>query len=181
MASNTIKTDNSYLADKVGLRANHLPKVKTVTVLDCYAGTGRIWRAVKRRTGKEIRVLGMDKREIGYHLPGDNLAWLKTIDLDKFNVIDLDAYGTPYEQIKILFDRGYKGVVFVTFIQSMFGQMPKGLLSEIGVTDVMVKKAPSLCSKRGWEFFLEWLAMKGITRIYHRGHARKHYFCFTIE
>lgn len=175
-----VKTDNSYLADKVGLRINHLPRRGPVTVLDCFAGTGRIWRAVKRRTKREIRVLGMDKRNLGYHLPGDNLAWLETIDLSRFSVVDLDAYGVPYEQIKLLFERGYKGVVFVTFIQSLWGQMPSGLLIDLGFTDDMIKKAPALCNSRGWEHVLNWLAVRGVDKVWHRSHARKHYFCFVL-
>ena len=80
------KTDNQHLADKVGLRVNHLPAKKTIAVLDCFAGNGRIWRAVKRRTNKDIRVLAMDKKDIGFALPGDNLAWLKSIDLGMFDM-----------------------------------------------------------------------------------------------
>lgn len=173
-----VKTDNSYLADKVGLRINHLPKRGVVTVLDCFAVTGRIWRAVKRRTNREISILAMDKRPIGFHLPGDNIAWLSGLDLDKFNVIDMDAYGIPYDQLKIIFDRKYRGIVFVTFIQSIWGRMPKGMMMEIGFTEAVLDKAPALCNHRGWEYFQEWLSKKGVQTIYHRSHARKHYLCF---
>lgn len=179
--STEIKTDNSYLADKVGLRLAHLPPKGPVIVLDCFAGTGRIWRAVKRRSGREIRVLGMDKRNIGYHLPGDNLAWLETIKLSRFNVIDLDAYGVPYGQLKLIFERGYSGIIFVTFIQSLWGQMPSGILHDLGFTDAMMQKAPALCNGRGWDHLLDWLALRGVTKIWHRSHARKHYFCFVVD
>lgn len=181
MADNTIKTDNSYLADKVGLRAGNLPAGKIITVLDCFAGSGRIWRAVKRRhPGKDIRVLAMDKKNIGFHLPGDNLAWLKSMDLSRFNVIDLDAYGVPYEQLKIILGRGYTGTVFVTFIQTIFGQMPKGLLIDIGFTDAMIYKAPALLNARGFDHFIEWLAGYGVKSIIRRDHAKKHYICFSL-
>lgn len=175
-----IKTDNSYLADKVGLRLAHLPKAKIITVLDCFAGTGRVWKAVKRRSKKDIRILAMEKREIGFRLPGDNLAWLAEMDLSRFDVIDLDAYGVPYDQLSLLFQRGYRGVVYVTFIQSMWGRMPKGLLHDIGFSDAIIEKAPALCNVRGFQYFMEWLASKGVEKIYRRSHARKHYFCFTL-
>jgi len=176
-----VKTDNSYLADKVGLRAEHLPAGHTITVLDCFAGSGRIWRAVKRRhPKKDIRILAMDKKNIGFHLPGDNLAWLKSMDLSKFNVIDLDAYGVPYEQLKIILDRGYKGIVFVTFIQSVFVKMPSGLLHDVGFTDAMIDKAPALLNARGFDRFAEWLAGYGVKSMFHRSHARKHYICFSL-
>lgn len=179
MSSSTVKTDNSYLADKVGLRVKHLPK-GSITVLDCFAGSGRIWRAVRRRTDREIRILAMDKKNLGLLMPGDNLAWLSSMDLSRFNVVDLDAYGVPYDQLKILFERGYTGTVFVTFIQSIWGQMPKGLMIDVGFTEEMIQKAPSLCNARGWEYLLEWLAARGVEKIWHRHHSRKHYFGFTL-
>jgi len=180
VATNPVKTDNSYLADKVGLRVDHLPRKGAVTVLDCFAGSGRIWRAVKRRTNRDIKVLAMDRKRIGYHMPGDNLAWLAQMDLSRFNVIDLDAYGIPYDQLRILFERGYKGVVYVTFIQSLWGQMPKGLMVDVGFTEEMISKAPALCNGRGWEYLIEWMAARGVEKIWHRHHARKHYFAFTL-
>lgn len=176
-----VKTDNSYLADKVGLRVKHLPKRGTITVLDCYAGSGRIWRGVKRRTGREIRVLAMDKKNVGYHLPGDNSAWLESLDLSVFNIIDLDAYGVPYDQLKIIFNRGYRGIIFVTFIQSLWGIMPKGMLIDVGFSNEQIEKAPTLCNHRGWQYFMEWLSLHGVQKIYHRSHTRKHYFCFTLS
>lgn len=178
--NNEVKTDNSFLADKVGLRVAHLPKSKIVTVLDCFAGTGRVWRAVKSRTKRDIRILAMERREIGFRLPGDNLTWLMDMDLSRFNVVDLDAYGVPYDQMRLLFERGYKGTVFVTFIQSMWGRMPKGLLLDIGFSEEIIQKAPALCSARGFQYVMEWLASKGVEKIYRRSHVRKHYFCFTM-
>lgn len=178
--SKTVKTDNSYLADKVGLRVKHIPKRGMVTVLDCFAGSGRIWRAVKRRTSRDIQVLAMDKKNAGYHLPGDNMTWLMSLDLSRFNVIDLDAYRIPYEQMKILFEREYHGIVFVTFIQTIYGAMPRELLRDLGFTDSMFEKANSVFNVRGWEYFLEWLAGHGVIKIIHRSHARKHYLTFTL-
>lgn len=133
------------------------------------------------RSKKDIRVLGMEKREIGFRLPGDNMAWLVEMDLSRFDVIDLDAYGVPYEQLSLLFERGYRGVVFVTLIQSLWGRMPNDLLLEIGFTEAMIEKAPSLVGIRGFQYFMEWLASKGIETIYRRSHARKHYFCFVMK
>ena len=180
MSKSSVKTDNSFLADKVGLRVDHLPAKGDITVLDCFAGTGRIWKGVKTRTRREIKILAMDKRPIGFHLPGDNIGWLMGMDLSRFNVIDLDAYGVPYDQLKILFERGYKGIVFVTFIQSLWGRMPNQLLIDIGFTEAMIAKAPSLCNGRGWDHLCEWLALQGVKKVYKRSHARKHYFTFTM-
>lgn len=180
MKTTSTKTDNSYLADKVQLRADHLPDGE-VTVLDCYAGQGRVWRGVAAITGRTIRRLPIEMGPLSeFHLPGDNRAYLETIDLARFNVVDLDAYGTPYAQLVTLLERGYAGTVFATFIQLNMSGVAYGLLEEIGFSRAMLERAPLLCSKDGGALFLEWLALRGVRRVWHRSHARKHYLAFTL-
>jgi hypothetical protein len=179
MSDATKKTNNTYLADRVALRAGHLPK-GDIYVLDCFAGKGLIWRAVQELTGRRIDTLPIDVNpDSGFRLPGDNKAYLDTLDLETFNVIDLDAYGVPYEQLRIVFDREYHGAVFVTFIQSIYGQMPIGLLEDVGFSRDMIEKIPTLFGERGWDYFLEWLALRGIKKLWHRSHSRKHYLFFN--
>jgi len=180
MAQTTKKTFNSYLADKVWLRARNMPKGE-VNVLDCFAGKGTIWRAVGLVTGREINTLPIDTtNNEGFYLPGDNRSFLSIIDLTRFNVVDLDAYGSPYEQLKILFDRGYKGCVFVTHVQFDFGSTHLGMLEELGFSKEMVNKIHSLFQKSGWEYFCEYLALHGVKTIRVRGHQRKHYLFFKM-
>ena len=174
------KTNNSYLGNKIKLRFENLPEQPTV--LDCYSGARLIWSAVQELSGKPIKYIGIDKVDYGdgFYLDGDNLGYLRGMDLTRFNVIDLDAWGVPYEQLKTLFDRGYKGRVFVTFIQLVFGKMNKGLMAEIGFTAAMYETCPTIFGKRGWQYFLEWLAFKGVRTITHRSHAQKHYLTFEL-
>ena len=170
------KTDNSFISDKVHLRAEYLPQKDIIKVLDCYAGKGKIWKNVVHLTGRKIRRLPIDFKDgIGFHLPGDNMGYLQTIGLNSFDVIDLDAYGVPYSQIKTVFDRGYGGIVFITFIQSIFGAIPHGLLLDIGFTEEMINKSPALFYKRGYEYFSQWLALRGIKTVTSRSNSRKHY------
>jgi len=181
VATGNKKTFSSYLGDKVALRVNNLPKGKEINVLDCYAGKGTIWRAVRLLTGREINVLPIDTTNSdGFFMPGDNLSFLKIIDLSRFQVVDLDAYGIPYEQLKILFDREYKGTVFVTFIQSQYGMMNQDMLVDLRFTAEMVKTIPTLFAKSGWSYFCEWLALNGVSKIRVRQHQRKHYLYFRI-
>jgi len=88
-----IKTDNSYLNTKINLRMNHLPDKKSIKVLDCFAGRSRIWEKIKRKSFKNINVVGIDRISYGSTLKGDNVKYLKGMDLDKYDIIDLDAYG----------------------------------------------------------------------------------------
>lgn len=165
----TKKTDNDYLADKVALRAQHLPD-GDVRVLDCFAGKGIVWECVRRLTGRTISTLAIDKRDDldSFHLHGDNSDFLATMDLSRFNVIDLDAYGTPYEQIRLLIQREYAGTVFVTFIASSRGGVERQAMREIGFPDSAAEYAPSVLARRSRQYFLEWLALHGVERIVHR-------------
>jgi hypothetical protein len=178
----TKKTDNDFIRDKMDLRVAHLPD-GDITVLDCFSGKGMIWRGVQKITGRKISTLPIDIRNdlTSFHLDGHNQQFMMTMDLSRFNVIDLDAYGVPHEQLQILFDRKYSGTVFVTFIQSFYGKMPLAILRGVGFIDEMIEKSPTLFGRRGWDYFRQWLAANGVTRIHHRSHHRKHYLCFMLH
>lgn len=77
------KTDNSYLNSKINLRMNHLPDKQNIKVLDCFAGKSRIWKEIKKRLFKNINVVGIDRISRGSTLKGDNIKYLKGMNLDK--------------------------------------------------------------------------------------------------
>lgn len=185
MSMNSVLTDNSFLVTKVKLRLDNLPAGDCVcNVLDCYAGTGLIWRTIKERTKRRINVLGMDLKKLqGIYLHGDNLKFLASMDISKFNIIDLDAYGVPYDQLKIIFSRKLQAetIIFVTFIQSIYGGLPRGMLEALGYSPLMIKKCPSIFYRNGFEKFKQYLAISGIGQIKHYSHEKKHYLCFTIK
>jgi hypothetical protein len=176
------KTDNSFLMDKVMLRVKNLPEGE-IHVLDCYAGKGLIWTAVEKLANRPVIILPIDRRpdKSDFHLVGDNMQYLETLDLSRYNCIDLDAYGVPFDQIECLHRRKYKGVVFVTVVQSVMGQMPHELLQAVGFTPEQIEKCPTLFGKRGWQYLLEWLAKIGVKTIRHRSSKRKHCLCFTMQ
>lgn len=177
----TKKTNNSYLGNKVDIRINNLPD-GDISVLDCYGGQGIIWKLIKEKTNRNIKRVSIDKinYNVGFYLPGDNIDYLNSMDLEKYNVIDLDAYGIPAKQIITLIEKKYSGTVFVTFIQSIMGQMPHRLLMDIGFSKKMIEKIPTLFGKRGWDYFLEWLSKNGINKVTHRSNSRKHYLVFRM-
>ena len=170
------QTDNSYLADKVMLRALHLPDGDKISVLDCYGGYGVVWDWVKRISERDISVLSIDVKDVGYALPGNNMAYLTNIDLGRFDVIDLDAYGAPFEQLDTVLDRGFQGTIFVTFIQIVVGELPYKMLESIGFPLAAVRKCPTLFFRKGWEKMLQYLSSRGYDTVTHRSHGRKHYF-----
>jgi hypothetical protein len=178
------KTDNSFLETKIRLRIDNLPD-DDVHVLDCFSGSGRIWKRIKAELpDRDIQVLSIEKkRQGGIYLQGDNVKFLSSIDLGQFNVIDLDAWGVPYRQLKTIFARQTRPgvVVFVTFCQSIFGRLPFGLLRDIGYSAAMIRKCPTLFNRNGFSKFRLWLAMQGIEQIKSYNRGQKHYLCFQIK
>ena len=177
-----VQTENSYLGAKLKLRIDNLPAGETIRVLDCFSAHGTLWREIKRLTGRKIEVLRMKERTglTGIYLEGDNLKFLAEMDLSGFDVIDLDAFGVPADQLELVLPRAQDGtVIFVTFIQSVMGVMPMKLLNANGLTDEMIKKAPTLFGKSGWKYFLNFLALNGVKKVRAYNYSRKHYLAFV--
>ena len=163
MSNQATKTNNdaSHLEAKVLLRLNNLPKKENIKVLDAFGGEGLLWKEVIKRTGKNIKILSIDKNEYKkINLKGDNMKFLLSFDLTKFDVIDLDAWGSPSNQLDVLHKKEYKGIVHCTFIQSMLGNVNKNILLTYGYTENMIKKCPTLFSKNGLEKLLYFINYK---------------------
>lgn len=174
-------TDNSMLGAKVALRVDHLPE-GPVTILDAYGGYGIVWDAVKAATHRtDLTRVGIDKEKRAGTVTGDNRKWLKGLNLSLYQVIDLDAYGVPFDQIKILFEYGYKGTVFFTFIQSVLGMIPSTLIRANGISREAQGLCPTLFGQIGWQLWLDWLANNGVKTVWHRSVNRKHYGCFVLR
>ncbi len=181
------QTDNSLLAEKVLLRLNSLKAIpkKRVRVLECFGGNGVIWGQVRAQAplNKQIDVLRMDVKtdRDGVYLKGDNRKFLTSIPLNDFDIIDLDAYGSPYDQLKIIFERGYKGLVHCTFIQSSMGGVNHEMLQELGYTKAMIKKCPTIFSKDGFKKICAYLYKHGVRNVQAVVVGRKSYFWFLKE
>lgn len=181
---NKVQTDNDAIGFgyKVILRQHSLSDRKRVKVLDCYAGHGWVWNAVKSESECEIEIVQIDKKSdksVSY-LRGDNLKFLQTMDLDRFDIIDLDAYGTPIKQLNLLFEKGYKGIVHCTFIQTVMGRLPNDLLRGLNYSPEMVVKCPTLFSRNGFEKCCKYLYKKGLRDILYLEKGRKTYFYFNM-
>lgn len=181
---NKRRTDNDGVgfSYKVSLRIESLPNKKTVNILDCYCGHGFIWEQVKRKANRDITITPIDSRsdKTKPYLKGHNVKFLKSMDLTKYDIIDLDAYGVPFEQLEVIFDKQYCGIVHVTFIQSGMGRLNNKMLNKIGYTNEMIKKSPTLFSKNGFNKFCKYLRMNGISNIFLLSLGRKNYLYFKI-
>jgi len=159
------KTDHSFFEEKVKLRLEGLPEGNRLSVLDMFSGDGRIWSEIKRRTGREILILRIDRDRSrrGAYLVGDNLKF--DLDYSAFDVVDVDAYGVPFRQLDRIFAQSSRPKrVFITFIQSQWGVLPRKMLHALGYTDPMIKKVPTLFNRAGQEKFLRYLALRGVQK-----------------
>lgn len=175
-----MKTNNSYLYIKQEFRKKNIRNLKYKNVLDAFCGNSEIWRDIKKDS-----YIGIDENltdEI--NLKGDNKKYLGILDLSKFNIIDLDAYGIPFYQLELIFNNKTlknNTIIFFTFIQSIFGLMPKKLLCLYGYTEKMIEKIPTLFNKRGFKIFKWYLALRGVRKIEYIKIDNKIYGMFSID
>ena len=108
---------------------------------------------------------------------------LPSLNLNQFDIIDLDAYGVPFDQLDYIFSTGFEGVVCVTMIGTFFKMLPKKLLLHLGYSEEMIKKAPVLCCSNGLKKMFDYLEANGVRSV--RGLLKqgagknKNYFWFT--
>lgn len=98
------KTNNhrKSRSDKIELRRLVLEHMPDSRVLDAFAGSGSMYRQAWKDATYYV---GCDTRwypdeRLAYVV--DNRLLLRAIDLQAFNVFDLDAYGSPWEQVAII-------------------------------------------------------------------------------
>ena len=179
------KTDNSHLPEKVELRIESLSffKKNDINILEAYAGDGKIWSEVQRQTKKKLNILKIEVKDNkkGIYLKGDNSKFIPLFEFKNYDIIDLDAYGVPYFQLKAIFQKHFKGIVHVTFIQSGMGSLPNGLLKDLGYTETMIKKCRTLFSKNGMEKMQNFLYINKINNITGYFIDRKNYFYFKLD
>jgi len=165
----------------VDLRLRALPPgKKTVTVLDAFSADGRLWHEVQRRTKARLSVTRIERKgdKAGVYMKGDNRAYLKGMNTRQYDIIDLDAFGIPYDQLEILWPKltANQTIVF-TYIQG-FGQLPKGMLMQLGITPAMYKKVPILFCKNGFEKLKAYLSLHRVREVHYLQFSRKVYGYF---
>ncbi|OAV75932.1 hypothetical protein Barb7_00417 [Bacteroidales bacterium Barb7] len=179
------KTDNSHLVEKIRLRFDTLALINKdeILVLECFAGDGIIWEHVRQFSNKSIRILRIDAKpdKKGVYLKGDNLKFLNDMDLSMFDIIDLDAYGSPYKQLEHVFKSTFRGYVHCTYRQVGMGMIDHGMLKSIGYTGSMIKKIPTLFSSNPIEKMKQYLSVRNISSVTGYFFPRKNYFYFKIN
>jgi hypothetical protein len=180
-----MKTDNSHLQEKIDLRMDAVDGIgkDSIRVLELFAGKSVLWTHVKNeRPVMDIKVLSVEKEKGKNPLAinADNLKVIDNIDLSRFDIIDIDAYGIQFAQLDKIFRKGYHGIVVVTCISSMFGALPKGLVEANGISSKMYAKIPSIFSPKMFAYMENYLYLSGVQSVkgYFLDDERKYYFYF---
>jgi len=176
-----INNDNNLLNVKIKLRKEVVDLVDSPRVLDCYAGEGIIWKEIKKAEQKDISVFSIDR--VGKYRAdwvGNNINFLRTKDLSQFNIIDLDAWGSPVKQIEVLLKRKYTGYVVVTFISTIAINPDSSLCKSYGLSHEIVKESPAIVGGKIFKMFFDFLAKNRIKEIRVCGTAKKKYLWFFL-
>lgn len=163
-ASAHVQHSPGMLAVKCALRLAVLPDPddRPARVLDAYAGDHDIWDMIGEvRPGLEVLHIEQ-KPTVRTDLAGNNLRYLASMDLDRFDLIDLDAWGQPDRQVDIIASRGFRGVVTWTAIALNMGVPSGRLLAAEGIDPEWMAITRTVFDvgtfRRRW---LNFLAFKG--------------------
>lgn len=145
------KTNNAKTLAKQKIRRKILESIGDVDVVEVYCGAGDMYHAVwfnaRSYLGIDINKY-FDKRRT---ICGDAVKTVSTIDLSEFNVFDIDAYGSPYDVLKIIIERIPKNKQKYGFIITdgismdlRLGRICKGIRHFTGIDFHIAKRATSL-------------------------------------
>lgn len=148
-----------------------------VSVLDAYAGEGHVWmRTQELIPDVEILRMAIEKRKSAAEqnaIVGDNMKVLPTLDLQQFDLIDLDAFGFPTEQIRICAEKAPNVPVVMTAIANHYAPTPYIVTDAVGIPEHWRKvDGPyphMLFAKKRWtywEHYLWSLGYRHATRIH---------------
>lgn len=148
-----VKTDNGKNSAKLGIREYLLKYFEYSSVLDCFCGDGfmfdNVWHSADEYTGIDIKKFFTKKRKV---ICADNLKFLKVESIKKYNIFDIDAYGSPYEQLSIIIKKleneepktvGFS-ITDGTQIDLRMGRICKGMAEMTELSVNRIKKAHKL-------------------------------------
>ena len=176
-----IYNENSHLPTKVRLRVEALQRIgkDKVHILDAFAGSGTVWRTVQEKLPDvEVIVLGIDKKKYisANVIMGDNRKVMKGLDLSAFDLIDLDAFGCPWEQLAICAESAGQVPVAITHISITLGPVPQGVLKACGIPDVWcrIHDVPhALYGRWRWDWWEQYCGNLGYTESDYELHLDK--------
>jgi len=147
---NGVKTNNAKISAKKDLRNEIIRCAEISNVIEVYCGKGEMFDLVWNKSDSYIgidKVKFFDKRNT---ICGDAVSCLKQIDVTKYNIFDIDAYGSPYECISEIVrqleasknnDKLYFCVTDGLQIDMRMGRVSKFMAELSGVNSRRISKA----------------------------------------
>lgn len=146
LSKKTKPAHNSTIAEKVKVRQHAVEKlgVEEPMVLDLYAGPGLMW---KKAYGETSRYLGLDQEQYDDKrrtIVCNNQRYLRTDRaLDRFDIFDLDAYGSCAYQLATLAEmlKPLRKPIAVVLtdgcgFNSKMSSQPMGMLKYLGLKKI---------------------------------------------
>ena len=158
--------DEANLGAKVDLRieaVESLGEPRHIHVLDAFHGDGVVWSLVKDQLppGWIVQLYRADyENHAAGTLKVDNVRLLEVIDLNRFDLIDLDAYGYPDKQLRIIAARAPQIPVVMTTIWRAWGMVPNAVSRDLGFK-FPKGYAKTLVATVGEELWVAWLYQRG--------------------
>jgi hypothetical protein len=157
-----MKNDNHNLAAKLDLRRAMI-LAGPVTVLDCFSGQDEAIWSVLRKEFSVTEYLALDIKKKRNRLKIDSLRYLQNQKW-KHDIVDLDAYGSPWEhwQEVLKSDRQGEITVFLTIGSAVFGRLSNFARNAMGIpsetphgmdkqlSEISVSFCLSTACKYGW-------------------------------
>ena len=181
MITHSIKTDNANVESKIALRKQATDKLESLKVLDLFAGENKLWKTFECEKYYGVEM----KKGKGKNVNADNLRIIPSLDLSKFNVIDLDSYGIPFNQIELLYKNPtlQKGTVIIyTAITNKMSALTEGAKKMANIQEIYTK-CRTLFNGMALELFygrLYQLGVVEVTEYMTKEKFEKHYGFFTI-
>jgi hypothetical protein len=181
-SSKATNNDNKYLNLKVLLRYNEIKDNTNLKILDCFSGKQVLWGIVENKLNIKTNRITIDAdSNFKPDIHCDSLKWIKDNDIDSFDIIDLDSWGSPVKHLDIIFKKKYKGVIIATYC-SPVNLNPDKILAENYYNKIYGStKKVSILNKDIGIMFKNYLAINGIKEYKGIISNKKIYCSFIIK
>ena len=155
--------DSKYLSLKINLRLNVLNKTENPNLLECFAGDSVLWNEVEKIKLTKIKKTTIDadqRYNVDFNM--NSLTFLKNNNINDYNIIDLDSWGSPVKHLEILFLKKYKGFVICTYCSPVRLNPDKILAENFYGKIYNSTNSKSILNKDVGKLFKEYLFSKGI-------------------
>lgn len=101
---------------KIALRYDCIKENNDLNILECFAGKQLIWKCIEKKLNIKTNRTTIDaNKKFNPDFNMNALKFLKDNDLNKYDIIDLDSWGSPIKYLEVLFQKQFKGIVILTY------------------------------------------------------------------